>query len=511
MLKSSFLILLCFTLQACTSEPVAVVIDLEELTVSQIHEAYLTGAYSAEQLTQAYLERIEEFDQATGLNAMVLINPSAIQEARLLDQEYKETGVLRALHGIPLIVKDNYNTIGLQTAAGSVSLKGFEPKTDAYQVRKLKEAGVIIIGKSNMAEWAFSPRHTESSIAGTTRNPYNLAHVPAGSSGGTGAAVASNFGAIGLGTDTGNSIRGPSSHNALVGFRSTLGLTSREGIVPLYLRNDVGGPMCRTVEDATRVLEVIAGYDPDDPITKQSEGQASDNYQQFLDVDGLAGARIGVLRALTEDIHPEVDNLLNQAIQDMEAGGAEVVDPLVVPDFETLREDQWCPEFPADIEAYLARYVKWDSLQTVDDIIAYGGYAEFVGDGLTYFAEQAGQPKPGECLDAFTDSRRIAFREAIEQAMDAAQVDVLIYPSWNYPPSLLDDFMEGYKGDNSQIISPHTGQPAFTVPMGFTSGNLPAGLQILGRMFDEPTLIRIAYAYEQATTHRKPPVLTIGN
>jgi len=506
-MRQLLLIVLLVVLCSCADESTPPLIDLEELTIAQIHHAYRDGAFTAEQLTQAYIDRVEALDQPTGLNAMVLMNPSAIDEARLLDQEFEESGVMRPLHGIPLIVKDNYNTIGLQTAAGSISLKGFEPDVDAYQVRKLKEAGVIILGKSNMAEWAFSPRHTESSIAGTTRNPYNLEHVPAGSSGGTGAGVASNFGAIGLGTDTGNSIRGPSSHNALVGFRSTLGLTSREGIVPLYLRNDVGGPMCRTVEDATRVLEVIAGYDPADPVTQNSEGKVPENYQQFLDANGLSGARIGVLRVLTEDIHPEVDSLLTRAIGDMESLGAEVVDPFVVPGFQSLSEDQWCPEFPKDIANYLAEYVKWDSLKTVDDIIAYGGFSEFVGSGLAYFAEQVGQPQTNECLGPFTDQRRIAFREAIESAMDDAGVDAVIYPSWNYPPSLLDDFMEGYKGDNSQIIAPHTGQPAFTVPMGYTSGNLPAGLQILGRMFDEPVLIRVAYAYEQGTNHRRPPEL----
>ena len=501
-------LLISVFLFACTSEPPPYRIDVEDLTIAQIHGAYGSGDYSAEQLTSAYLERIKALDQSTGLNAMVVLDPSALDQARALDQEFEETGQLRPLHGIPLIVKDNYNTIGLQTAGGSIALNGFEPQTDAYQVRKLKEAGVIILGKSNMAEWAFSPRHTESSIAGTTKNPYNLDHVPAGSSGGTGAGVAANFGTIGLGTDTGNSIRGPSSHNALVGFRSTLGLTSREGIVPLYLRNDVGGPMCRTVEDATRVLDVIAGYDPGDPITRYSEGNVPESYLQFLDAAGLQGARIGVLRILTDgDIHPEVDSLLTQAIADMKAMGAEIVDPFVVSGFQELRQDQWCPEFADDIEAYLAEYVKWDSLQTIEDIIAYGGFSEFVADGLQYFGETKGQPKPGECLDPYTDQRRIAFRDAIENMMDQLQVDAVIYPSWNYPPSLLDEFMEGYKGDNSQIISPHTGQPAFTIPMGFTSGNLPAGLQFLGRMYDEPTLIRLTYAYEQGTKHRRPPVL----
>lgn len=504
------LIAVAALLNACQVDTQPVEIDLTELTIAGIHTAYEQGEYTAEQLVESYISRIQQLDQPTRLNAIVLINPDARETARTLDRELRDTGVLRPLHGIPMIVKDNYNTIGLQTAAGSVALKGFTPETDAYQVRKLREAGAIIIAKSNMAEWAFSPRHTESSIAGTTRNPYNLEHVPAGSSGGTGAGIAANFGTIGLGTDTGNSIRGPSSHNALVGFRSTIGLTSREGIVPLYLRNDVGGPMCRTVADATRVLEVIAGYDPADPVTKYSEGNIPENYMQFLQPDGLQGARLGVLRELSnDDPHPEVNALFEQAIEDLQHLGAAIVDPVQIPDFASLRQNQWCAAFKNDLEDYLATYVKRDTMQTLDDVIAYGGYSAFVGDGLNYMLENEGRSEATNiaCADPFTDTLRIAFREAIENEMDRLNLDAIVYPSWNHPPSLLDDFMEGYKGDNSQIISPHTGQPAFTVPMGFTTGNLPAGLQFLGRMFDEPTLIKLTYAYEQGTSHRKPPVL----
>jgi len=255
-------------------------INLEELTIAQIHQSISEGKYSAEELTRAYLYRIESLDSA--LNSISIVNPEALAIAKKLDEEYQKTGKLRPLHGVPLIVKDNINTIGLPTTAGSQALADFYPEEDAFIIKRLVEAGAIIIAKSNMAEWAFSPMHSESSTVGTTRNPYNLDHVPAGSSGGTGAAVAANFGTIGLGTDTGNSIRGPSSHNALVGFRTTLGLVSREGIVPLYLRNDVVGPMCRTVEDATKVLEVIAGIDSKDPITSFSKGEVPENYTQFL-------------------------------------------------------------------------------------------------------------------------------------------------------------------------------------------------------------------------------------
>jgi Asp-tRNA(Asn)/Glu-tRNA(Gln) amidotransferase A subunit family amidase len=361
-----------------------------------------------------------------------------------------------------------------------------------------------------MAEWAFSAMHTESSTIGTTRNPYNLEHVPAGSSGGTGAAVAANFATIGLGTDTGNSIRGPSSHAALVGFRSTLGLTSRSGIVPLYLRNDVAGPMTRTVEDATRVLELIAGYDPLDPLTQHAKEKGQSNYQQFLQKDGLKGARVGVLRELSEDnVDPEIKALFEQALLDMQQLGAIIIDPVTVPNFANLRENQWCADFKKDVEAYLATYVKTDSLQTIDDIIKIGSNSKYAEEMLALFAEKVGRWEQPEiaCEDPYTDVRRVAFREAIENKMDELALDAIVYPTWNNKPAKIVSFKEGYKGDNNQIIAPHTGQPAFTVPMGYSSGNLPVGIQFLGRMFDEPTLIKLSYSYEQGTQHRKPPEL----
>ena len=481
-------------------------INLEELTIKKFHEAYRSGEYNAEKLVRAYLARIKKLDQSTGLNSIVVINEHAIESAKELDKEFLKTKQLRPLHGVPVIVKDNYHTKGLQTTAGSISLKGFISDVDAFQIKKLKEAGAIVLAKSNMAEWAFSAKHTNSSTAGMTRNPYNLEYVPAGSSGGTAAAIASNFGLVGLGTDTGNSIRGPSSHNALVGFRSTLGLTSRDGIVPLIMRNDVGGPICRTVEDATKVLEIIAGYDENDPITKHCLGKIPESYESFLQKDALKGARIGVLRHLRDDgIHPEIDSIFNKAITDLKKLGATVIDPLVVPNFDSLKQDQWCANFKTDIAAHLQKFMKIDSLQTLQDIIDFGHATPYGTKQLKFFFDNVGRfgDKSVPCGDPFTDPKRIAFRKAIEDEMDRQKLDVLIYPSWNYPPAKIVNFEADYKGDNSQVIAPHTGQPAFTVPMGFASNNLPAGMQILGRMFDEATIIKIAYAYEQATHHRK--------
>lgn len=480
---------------------------VEELTIAQIHQAIQNKDCSCEELVQKYLDRIETYDQPTGMNAIVVVNPKALEKARKLDQEFIETGKLRKLHCVPMIVKDNYDTHDIQTAGGSLAMKGSLPPDDAYQVRKIREAGAIVLAKSNMAEWAFSPMVSISSIAGETKNPYNLEHTTAGSSGGTAAAVAANLGTIGLGTDTGNSIRGPSSHNALVGLRSTLGLTSRDGIIPLYLRNDVGGPMGRTVEDAVRVFEVIAGYDPADPLTENAQGQVPKNYTQYLQKDGLKGARIGIMKALTEIGEPseEILALFNQAVADMEKAGATVVE-VEIESFDSLRQNQWCPMFKVDLENYLASLGESAPVKTLDELIATGKYSGYIENNLKYFQGIEGDPSADgiKCQDAYNDAHRIAFRDAVHVAMDENDVDALIYPSWNNPPAKIGDF-SGYKGDNSQIISPHTGQPAFTIPMGYSTGNLPAGIQFLGRMFDEPTLIKLIYSYEQASLHRMTP------
>lgn len=505
--KISYSILIVlFVFISCQKLDSSPKIDVLELTISKIHKAYVQKDYTSTQLVQSYLDRISTLDST--INSITTINTEALNIAKQLDEEYSKTGILRPLHGIPIIVKDNINTAGLPTTAGSLALKDFIPEEDAFIIKKLVNAGAIIIAKSNMAEWAFSPKHTESSTAGTTRNPYNLNYVPAGSSGGTAASVASNFGLIGLGTDTGNSIRGPSSHCALVGFRTTLGLVSRSAIVPLYLRNDVVGPMGRTVEDATKVLEVIAGYDVEDSLTKHSNGKIPKNYTQFLLKEGLVGARIGVLRILSDtDIDAEIKVLFEQAVANLDSLGATIVDPLTVPKFNELRKNQWCATFTEDLEAFLKKYVKNDSLKTIDDVIKIGSKSEFANERLKRNAAKSGRWEDSEipCLDVYTDVRRIAFREGIERMMDSLNLDAIVYPSWNYPPAKIELFSEEYKGDNSQIISPHTGQPAFTVPMGFTKNNLPAGLQFLGRMYDEPTLIKLTYSYEQGTKHRRKP------
>ncbi len=475
-----------------------------EMTIAEIHLAIRSGKITCRRLVEAYLNRINAYDQPSKLNSIVIVNPQALSDADRLDQEFKRTGKLRALHGIPVIVKDNFDTGDLQTTGGSLALKGSIPPDDSFQVRKIREAGAIVLAKSNMAEWAFSPMLTESSISGVTRNPYDLERVPAGSSEGTAAAVAANFGTVGLGTDTGNSIRGPSSHNALVGIRSTMGLTSRDGIIPLYLRNDIGGPMARTVEDAVRMLEVIAGYDPADPITKAARDRMPKNYTQFLKKDGLKGARLGLFRryidAPTTD--PRIKQLVAKAVEDLKTQGATIVDSFDIPNYEELTKNIWCNSFHYDVNNYLSSLGEKRKYKTLTAIVESGLYSPYIEKRLKDAIRITPQSPP--CRDLYQDPRSITFRAVLLKAMMEHEIDAIIYPTWSNPPRKIGD-LQSPAGDNSQILSPQTGFPAISVPMGYTDGTLPAGLTFLGKLFSEPELIKFVYAYEQATRHRRPP------
>jgi Asp-tRNA(Asn)/Glu-tRNA(Gln) amidotransferase A subunit family amidase len=479
--------------------------NYEEATIESIHKGFKKGQLTSRQLVDFYLERIEKFDKSSGLNAIVVVNPDARKRADYLDKLFSQTHKLRPLHGIPIIVKDNYETKDMQTTAGSLAFKGFIPPEDAFQVKKLREAGAVILAKSNMAEWAFSPLRTESSIAGITRNPYDLERVPAGSSGGTAAAVAANFGTVGLGTDTGNSIRGPSSHCCLVGIRSTIGLTSRDGIIPLYLRNDIGGPMARTVEDAVKILELIAGFDPGDPITERCDDLGPFHYTSFLDKDGLKAKRIGVFRYYTNKptTDPQIKTLFDKAIEDMQSQGAEIVDPFIIPDFERLTKGIWCDMFRHDLNHYLASLGGYAPHHNLAEIVNTGQYSPYIERRLKRALETPLE-KEALCLEVYSEPKNIEFRGCILRAMEESEINAIIYPTWSNPPRKIDD-NKSPAGDNSQLIPPHTGFPAITVPMGFTSEGLPTGLQIVGKLFEEPVIIQVAYAYEQATQHRKPP------
>jgi amidase len=484
--------------------------QVTEASIVGLHQAMRSGRLTARQLVEAYLKRIATYDQATTLNAIVIVNPDALGDADRLDAEFRRTRNLRPLHGIPVLVKDNFDTRGLQTTGGSAALKGSLPPDDAFQVRKLREAGAIVLAKTNMDEWAFRPTMTESSTAGVTRNPYDLERVPAGSSGGTAAGVAASFGAVGLGSDTGNSIRGPASHCGLVGIRSTMGLTSRDGIIPLFLRQDVGGPLARSVSDAVRILEVIAGPDPADPITLMSTGKlplkkGRTDYVQFLRKDGLRGARLGVFRryldAPTTD--PEIREVMAAAIAALKAQGAVLVDPFDVPDYLELTKGLGCNSFHYDVNNYLASLGEGAPYRTLAAIVAAGLYLPANETRLKNYV-RGPAPTEAPCPDVYHDPKSIAFRVAVLQAMAKEHLDAIIYPTWSSAPRKVGD-LQSPAGDNSQILSPQTGFPAITVPMGFTHGSLPAGLTFLGRLFGEPDLIKFTYAFEQATKHRRAP------
>ena len=487
--------------------------DVQEASIAELREAIRTHRVTCRQLVEDYMARISALDQSGKphpLNSIILINPQAFTDADALDAEYKRTGRLRPLHGIPLIIKDNYDTAGLQTTGGSLALKHFKPSEDAFMVKKLRVAGAIILAKSNMAEWAFSPYLTASSIAGITRNPYALDRVPAGSSGGTAAAVAASLGAAGLGTDTGNSIRGPSSHNMLVGIRPTIGLTSRDGIIPLFAHNDVGGPMARSVADAAAILSAVAGADSADPVTASAPKVPID-YTVFLKKDGLRGARIGVFRPYVDNAKtdPQIKALTEQAIRDLRAQGATVVDPFVFADYEVLTKDLWCGDFQADLDRWFQQHAQNAPYHSLSEVVGSGLYLPYIEEEMKASVAPAGKDdRRSPCLDVYHDPPKIAFRNALLAAMQRDHLDAIVYPTWSNPPRRVGD-MTSPAGDNSQVLSPQTGFPAITVPMGFThveGENLPAGLTFLGRTFSEPQLIQYTYAYEQATHHRRPPV-----
>ena len=482
-------------------------VDLIELTIAETHRAMLDGHLTARQLVEAYLDRIRAYDRrGPAFNSIIMVNPRALARADSLDAELRRTGRLTGvLHGVPVIVKDNYDTHDMPTTGGSASLASSVPADDAYQVRKIREAGAIVLAKSNLAEFAFTAMETVGSrIPGWTFNPYQLNRVTAGSSGGTAAAVAANLGLVGLGTDTGNSIRGPSSHNALVGIRSTQGLTSRDGIIPLYAHRDIGGPMTRTVEDAVRIFDVIAGTDPADPVTAEADAHLPPSYLDALE-PGLDGLRIGVAKqiAYTETADPEILVRFAEALGDLEALGATVVRDFMIADLDSLRRGTGCQRFRYDIENYLATLPD-PPHRTLAEIEESGDVHVTVMPTVRRFLEFEGTPEENEqCVQGA--QREELYRHGVRAAFAEYDVDAIVYPTWNNPPRLVGDLRSPH-GNNSPILSPPTGFPAITVPMGFVwDDTLPAGLQIYGDAWSEETLIRIAYAYERATRHRRPP------
>ncbi len=481
--------------------------SLSEATISSIREAMSSGEINAQYLVDGYLKRIEAYDkQGPSINSIILVNPKAMERAIYLDSLYAEGIILGALHGIPVIVKDNYDVKGLPTSNGTLALKESYPPDDAFQIKKLKEAGAIILAKSNLAEFASSGSFSVSSVLpGYSRNPYDTRRTTAGSSGGTGASIAASLAVVGLGTDTGSSIRGPSSHQALVGIRSTMGLTSRDGIVPLALTNDVGGPMARTVEDAAIVFDVIAGYDSADEVTSKSIGVKEESYQSFLGRD-VSDKRVGIVRQLflPEESDSSVYQLMIKAIEDMSDAGVTMIDSVMITDLDSLNKSRSrIRQLKRDYNAYLASLGDSSKYKTLQDIIDSEAYHPYLEKRL--LDAQADVDLPEEHPDwKKNQALRQALRDQILSVMDSLNLDALIYPSFTYPPRLIGD-LNGPRGDTSGKLSPPTGFPAIAVPMGYSYDKYPAGFQLLGRPFSEGVLLQLASAYEQKTQHRRAP------
>ena len=507
-------VLIILVLVALPSAQTPPPFDVHEATIAQIHAAMTAGRLTCRGLVEQYLRRIDTFDKnGPAINAIIMTNPEALKQADAMDQRFKQGGLSGPLHCIPTIVKDNFETIGLQSANGSLALAGFVSDKDAFLVKKIKEAGAIVIAKSNMAEWAFTPNETLSSILpGYTKNPYALDRVTAGSSGGTAASVAVSFGTVGLGSDTGNSIRGPSSHQSLVGIRSTMGLTSRAGVMPLNLLADIAGPMTRTVADAVTVFQAIVGSDPADPVTAAASAHLPQNYTTSLVRDGLKGARIGVLRFAYErdSTDPEIVQVFMRAVDDLRYAGATIIDPGVVDGIADIRRPAGvgaCMGFKYDINRYFASHGDKIPMKSLAEVVKSRRFHPTVAQRLEQAEAGAVNGPETEACKAETVYRD-QVRAAVNKAMDAQKIDAWVYPTWSNPPRLIGD-LNTPGGDNSQFFSPTTGFPAIQVPMGYTrGGRLPAGITFFGRAWSEAVLIKYAYAYEQATHHRRAPEST---
>ncbi|MCF6221460.1 MAG: amidase [Robiginitomaculum sp.] len=464
-----------------------------EATIDSVHADISNGKMKCTDVVNAYIDRIETYDSK--INTITYKNyDEARARANLVDAALAEGRALPALYCIPILVKDNMDIKGFPTTAGSKMLIDNLPPDDANIVARLKDQGAIVLAKTNMAEWAFSPRRTKSTSAGITKNAYNLNHVPAGSSGGTASGIAASFALVGLGTDTGNSVRGPSSHLSLVGMRSTHGLLDLDGIIPLVLSADVVGPMTRTVKDNVIMYAAMGG----------------ENYAGQLNKNGLKGKRLAIVQDLSTDMDKDIADLFEVAVNDLEAAGATVFKTINIKDIAAHIDASWgCKSFRKDVHEYLTQPGMTAKISDPYEAFEAGVYSDYTKGAWGYFEggalDVATKSDGTICGDLSKDVMRQNIKKDILDAMERENIDALIYPSWRYPAARLDRAEEDYKGDNSQTLAPPTGLPAITVPMGFSAGDLPAGLQMLGRPNSEGALYGLAYAYEQATKHRRAP------
>ena len=477
--------------------------DVTEKTIVQLLAAQRIGTVTSHDLVEKYLARIKAYDQdGPHLNAMIALNPKALEQADALDAERRAGRVRGPLHGIPIVVKDNYATADMPTTAGSLALAGFQTGRDAFLVKKLRDAGAVVIGKTNLHELAYGITSI-SSAGGQTRNPYDPTRNPGGSSGGTGAAVAASFGAAGMGTDTCGSIRNPSSENSLWGLRGTLGLSSRDGIVPLAHSQDTGGPLARTVGDLLLMLDATVGFDPADSVTRESQGHIPRTYNGSVGDAGLGDVTIGILKPLfgnaPED--EEVARIVRDAVEEFGALGAGVVDVSYDGLDELLRDTSVInAEFKFDLQDYLGRFPS-APMHSLADILASGKYHQAV-EGVLKRANDVAS-RDSESYRASVSKREQA-RAAIRSLMNERGITAFVYPTLRRKPAVIG---QPQQGSNCQL-SATTGFPAMSMPAGFTSDGLPVGMHLLGQPWSEPTLLKVAYAYERAVAPRQPPKTT---
>jgi amidase len=501
------------------TKPPALAFDLEEATVADLQQRMTSGKDTARSIAEKYLARIDAIDKnGPALHSVIEINPDALAIADALDAERKTKGARGPLHGIPVLIKDNIATADrMMTTAGSLALEGAAPPADAFIVRRLREAGAVILGKTNLSEWAnFRSTHSSSGWSGRggqTKDPFALDRNPSGSSSGSGAAAAANLCAIAVGTETDGSIVSPSNNNALVGIKPTLGLLSRTGIVPIAHSQDTAGPMARTVTDAALLLGALAGEDPADAITHESAAQGQRDYTKFLDANGLKGLRVGVVRKKLMGYSPAADQVMETAIADMKRLGAVIVDPADIPtlgQFDDTELDVLLYEFKTDLNKYLDWIGPKARVHSLADVIAFNEQHKdrempYFGQELMLQAEAKGPLSDSKYLAALAKNRRLAREEGIDAVMNLNKLDVLVAPT-SGPPWLTDLVNGDYSTNGSSTAPAVAGYPHITVPGGDVFG-LPVGISFMGRAWSEPTLIRAAFAYEQATRHRKSPTM----
>lgn len=491
--------------------------ELDEATIADLQQAMQTGKHSSRGLTERYLARIQEIDKSgPAINSVIEVNPDAIEIADARDRERKDTGARSPLHGIPILVKDNIDTSDkMNTTAGSLALLGSTPPRDSFVVTQLRKAGAVILGKTNLSEWAnIRSSHSSSGWSGRgglTRNPYALDRNPCGSSSGTGAAVSANLCAAGVGTETDGSVVCPSSANGLVGIKPTLGLVSRTGIIPIAHSQDTAGPMARTVRDAAILLGAMTGIDTEDKVTATSSGNAETDYTKFLDPSGLKGARLGIVRKYF-GFHDATDELMEKVIGEMKKAGAEIIDPVDLPTlgkFDDTELTVLLYELKADLGAYLARLGDGAPVKSLKDVIDFNEKNKtkempYFGQDLFVKAEEKGPLTTKEYVDALANNRKLTRAQGIDLVMEKSKLDALVAPTGG--PAWLTDLINGdHSGGGSSNTAAVAGYPNITVPAGYLYG-LPVGISFFGRAWSEPTLLKIACAFEQLTQARQKPL-----